>query len=67
MSNLRFKVVEEAFNKKALEVERPSERPSKYFSKYVFNQEKMFKYLPLDVYNKLLKSNMGIIYFDTTF
>ena len=53
MSNLRFKVVEEAFNKKALEVERPSERPSKYFSKYVFNQEKMFKYLPLDVYNKL--------------
>ena len=53
MSNLRFKVVEEAFKKKALEVEAPKERPSDFYGKYVFNQEKMFKYLPLDVYKQL--------------
>lgn len=27
--------------------------PSEYFGKYVFNQKKMFEYLPLDVYKKL--------------
>ena len=55
MSNLlRFQVVEEAFKKKALEVSAPSERPSEYFGKYVFNRQKMYKYLPADVYNKLI-------------
>jgi glutamine synthetase len=55
MSNLlRFKVVEEAFKKKAIEVKAPSERPSDYFGKYVFNRQKMYKYLPADVYNKLI-------------
>ena len=55
MSNLlRFQVVEEAFKKKAVEVRTPSERPSEYFGKYVFNREKMYKYLPADVYNKLI-------------
>ena len=53
MSNLRFKVVEEAFKKRPLEVKAPAERPSEYFGKYVFNQEKMFKYLPLRVYLQL--------------
>ena len=55
MSNLlRFQVVEEAFKKKAIEVSAPSERPSDYFGKYVFNRQKMYKYLPADVYNKLI-------------
>ena len=55
MSNqLRFQVVEEAFKKKAVEVKAPSERPSEYFGKYVFNREKMYKYLPSDVYNNLI-------------
>ena len=55
MSNqLRFQVVEEAFKKKAVEVPTPSERPSEYFGKYVFNREKMYKYLPTDVYNNLI-------------
>ena len=55
MSNqLRFQVVEEAFKKKAVEVPTPSERPSEYFGKYVFNREKMYKYLPAEVYNKLI-------------
>ncbi len=54
MSNLRFQVVEEAFKKKPLEVETPKERPYEYFGKYVFNREKMYKYLPKDVYEKLI-------------
>ena len=55
MSNqLRFQVVEEAFKKKAVEVKTPAERPSEYFGKYVFTREKMYKYLPITVYNKLI-------------
>ena len=50
MSKLRFRVVEKAFHKKPIEVTPPSERPSEYFAKYVFNREKMFKYLPSKVY-----------------
>lgn len=53
MSNLRFKVVEEAFKKRPVEVKTPAERPSEYYAKYVFNKEKMFKYLSLKTYNKL--------------
>lgn len=54
MANLRFQVVEEAFKKKPLEVPPPSERPSEYFGKYVFNRTKMYKYLQRDVYDKLI-------------
>ena len=54
MSKLRFRVVEKAFQSKPLEVHAPSERPSEYFAKYVFNREKMFKYLPTPVYSKLV-------------
>ena len=53
MANLRFQVVEEAFKKKPLEVTSPTERPSEYFGKYVFTRDKMFKYLPREVYFKL--------------
>ena len=53
-SNLRFQVVEEAFKKKAANVEVPTERPSEFFGKYVFNRAKMYKYLPADVYAKLI-------------
>ena len=54
MSKLRFRVVETAFKKKAMPVDIPAERPSEYFAKYVFNKEKMFKYLPTKVYKKLV-------------
>ncbi len=55
MSNqLRFQVVEEAFKKKAVEVKVPNERPSAYFGKYVFNREKMYKYLSVDVFSKMI-------------
>ena len=54
MSTLRFRVVESAFLKKPAHVEVPAERPSEYFGKYVFNKEKMFKYLSEPVYRKLI-------------
>ena len=46
MPSLRFKVVDEAFNRKADPVEIPSESPEKYFGKLVFNRQRMFEYLP---------------------
>lgn len=54
MANLRFQVVEEAFKKHPLDVMAPVERPSEYFGKNVFNRAKMYKYLPADVYEKLI-------------
>ena len=54
MEALRFQVVGEAFKKKPLDVKTPSERPYEYFGKKVFNREKMYKYLPKDVYEKML-------------
>ncbi len=54
MAKLRFKVVEEAFRKKPVEVVSPTLRPSEYFGKYVFTRDKMFKYLPRDVYMQLV-------------
>lgn len=54
MANLRFEVVAEAYKKKPLEVITPIERPSEFFGKYVFNRAKMYKYLPADVYEKLI-------------
>ena len=54
MSRLRFEVVTSAFGKKAVDVPMPSKRPSDYYGIKVFNREKMFKYLPGDVYAKLI-------------
>ena len=54
MANLRFEVVAEAFKKKPLDVIAPVERPSEYYGKNVFNRAKMYKYLPRDVYEKLV-------------
>jgi len=53
-NNLRFQVVEEAFKKRALEVKVPAELPSEYFGKYVFNRQKMYKYLQKEVYDKMV-------------
>ena len=54
MANLRFDVVAEAFRKRPLELVPPLERPSEYFARKVFNRQKMYKYLPSDVYEKLI-------------
>ena len=53
-NDLRFQVVGEAFKKKPLDVIAPAERPCEYFGKKVFNREKMYKYLPKDVYKKMV-------------
>ncbi|MBQ9672920.1 MAG: glutamine synthetase III [Prevotella sp.] len=54
MEALRFQVVGEAFKKKPLDVKTPGTRPSEYFGSKVFNREKMYKYLPKDVYEKMV-------------
>ncbi|MCR5069374.1 MAG: glutamine synthetase III [Prevotella sp.] len=54
MANLRFQVVGEAFKKQPVDVAAPQERPSEFFAKYVFNKQKMLKYLPKKVYDKML-------------
>ena len=53
-NNLRFQVVEEAFKKRPIEVKVPTERPSEFFGKYVFDRKKMYKYLPKDIYDKMI-------------
>ncbi|MDE6023366.1 MAG: glutamine synthetase III, partial [Muribaculaceae bacterium] len=54
MSKLRFDVVQDAFKKKALDVETPESRPSEYFGELVFNREKMRKYLKPSTYDALV-------------
>ena len=54
MSQLRFNVVETAFERKALKVEVPKGKPSEYFGKYVFNRKKMYEYLPKKIYDALV-------------
>lgn len=52
-STIRFRIVGEAFNKKAIDIPNRKERPSEFFAKYVFNKEKMRKYLPEKVYERM--------------
>ena len=52
-SRLRFKVVDEAFKKRPVEVSLRSERPSEYFGKYVFNKQKMYQYLSSNAYQQM--------------
>ena len=47
-------MVSEAFRKHAVEVPAPTERPSDFFAKYVFNKAKMQKYLPKATYEKMM-------------
>ena len=53
MTNLRFEAVEAASHKQPIKMGTHKQRPSAYFGKYVFNREKMYQYLPIDVYEKL--------------
>ncbi|MDR2497879.1 MAG: glutamine synthetase III, partial [Tannerellaceae bacterium] len=52
MSTLRFRVVEAAFSKKAVEVNAPK-KASELFASKVFNREKMFKYLSVKTFAKV--------------
>lgn len=51
MSTLRFKAVEEAFKKKALDVQAPEGAMSEFYGKYVFTYSVMKKYLSKDTIN----------------
>lgn len=56
MSSLRFKVVDEAFNRKADPVEIPVERPEIYYGTHVFNRQKMVEYLPAETFKALVNA-----------
>lgn len=43
-------MVEEAFDRKAVAVAKPAERPEKYYGELVFDSRKMFEYLPKEAY-----------------
>ena len=51
---LRFKAVEETLGREPVEVKEPNGRPSDYYGEYVFNREKMFRYLPIKTYEALV-------------
>ena len=56
MSGLRFRVVSEAFNKKALQVNPPTENISEYYGRYVFGRKEMAKFLSSDCMQALVKA-----------
>ena len=47
-------MVEEAFDRKAVTVDTPSERPDRYYGELVFNRQRMFEYLPKATYDALI-------------
>ncbi len=47
-------MVEEAFDRKAVTVDTPSERPDRYYGELVFNRQSMFEYLPKATYDALI-------------
>lgn len=53
MANLRFDAVKAASQQQPMKVDSPKDRPSDYFARKVFNRQKMYKYLPADVYRQL--------------
>ncbi|MDI9604998.1 MAG: glutamine synthetase III [Bacteroidota bacterium] len=56
MSTLRFNAVEEASRRVPVEVTSPDKLPSEYFGKYVFNRERMSKYLSKETMNIVLEA-----------
>ncbi|MCQ2237722.1 MAG: glutamine synthetase III, partial [Bacteroidaceae bacterium] len=54
MSEVRFRVVEKAFSKKAAPVEAPAERMDRLYGKHVFDRVKMFQYLPKETYDAMV-------------
>ena len=56
MSGLRFRVVSEAFNKKALQVNPPTENISEYYGRYVFGRKEMAKFLSSECMQALVKA-----------
>ncbi|MCM1031415.1 MAG: glutamine synthetase III [Oscillibacter sp.] len=56
MTTLRFRMVEEAIKRKAVDVKFPDKPASEYFGIYVFNRERMAEYLEGEVFRALTDS-----------
>lgn len=56
MTKLRFKCVEAASFRKAVDVKIPEERVEKYFGEKVFSRRKMMEYLPAEAYESLINA-----------
>lgn len=56
MATLRFKALEYATSRQAVEVKRPSDKISDYFGVNVFGKKAMQEYLPSDVYKQLARA-----------
>ncbi len=54
--SLRFHAFEAASRKQPEPVAQPVGRPADYFGKFVFNQDKMFRYLPRETYRALRRA-----------
>lgn len=65
MAKLRFDAVESAFAKRPVEVKEPG-RPTEYFGSKVFNRVNMFKYLPADVFARMVEVMDGGAPLDST-
>ena len=53
MSNLRFKVLQEAFAKKAVAVQPPAGMVSDYYGSHIFGRKQMARYLSAETYRWL--------------
>ncbi len=56
MNTLRFKVLDEAFRRKAVQLPESKERLTDYYAKYVFDRNKMQRYLSKNTYGILTNS-----------
>lgn len=54
MAHIRFRALEVAQNRKALQVEKPEQKVSEYFGVNVFDKRKMKSYLSSEVYAQLV-------------
>jgi glutamine synthetase len=54
MATLRFKALEQVFNRKPIVVEAPGKKTSEYFGMYVFDKSKMQKYLSKEAYQAVM-------------
>ena len=62
MSTLRFKVVEDAFKKKAVQVTPPGKSLTEYYGKYVFSREQMARYLSKDTLKTIINAiDKGVV------
>jgi len=54
MATLRFKALEDALKRKPIPVTSPGEKISDFYGMYVFDRQKMEKYLPKDAYKSVI-------------